>query len=106
MGQADDPYWPWADRYPVFRLGVPVLAYNDKGRAIELDSMLNANNDSKKMAARSSQAIAQVTSELLITHDEQEETFRLQPAQWEGIFEGDVSDEMEQNLLQEIVGLK
>jgi hypothetical protein len=97
---------PWVDRYPVFRLEVPVLAYDDKGRAIELDGKLSAKNNSKMLAAKSSQAIASVTSEMLITHDEQVETFRLQPAQRERSFEHDMSDDAEQNLLQEILTSK
>lgn len=97
---------PWVDRYPVFRLETPVLAYDDKGRAIELDTRLNAKNSSKMLAAKSSQATASMTSEALITLDEQEETLRPQPAQWEGIFERDTSDESEQHLLQEILSSK
>lgn len=98
---------PWVDRYPVFRLEVPVLAYDDKGRAIELDGRLNAKNNSKMLAAKSSKAIVSVTSEALITpHDAPDEASELPYTRWESAFEHDISDEAEQNLLQGILNTK
>ena len=33
---------PWVDRYPVYRLEIPVLAFDDSGNAIELDKKLHS----------------------------------------------------------------
>lgn len=33
---------PWVDRYPVYRLELPVLAFDDSGAAVELDKKLRA----------------------------------------------------------------
>lgn len=97
---------PWVDRYPVFRLEVPVLAYDDRGRAIELDGQLNAKPNSKLAAAKSSQAIASMTSEAIAIDPEEKPSQFVSPTQWEGVFERDAGDDAEQNLLQEILSSK
>lgn len=35
---------PWFDRYPVYRLELPVVAYDDEGTCFELDSTLEASS--------------------------------------------------------------
>jgi len=35
---------PWVDRYPVFRHDVPILAYTDQGKTVELDAKFHAKN--------------------------------------------------------------
>lgn len=47
---------PWADRYPVFRLDLPVLAFDDAGNAIELDHRLNAKTQKAAAALKSGPA--------------------------------------------------
>jgi len=39
----------WVDRFPVFRLEIPVFAYDDEGHAVELNNKLNAKS-SKTLA--------------------------------------------------------
>ncbi len=55
---------PWVDRYPVCRLELPVLAYDDAGNAIELDRHLEAKT-TKVAALKSTHAAAVIKSEAL-----------------------------------------
>lgn len=54
----------WADRYPVYRLEIPVLAYDGSGAAIELDEKLRAKREKlvsvAKKAAKNSEAAVSV----------------------------------------------
>ncbi|RYY75442.1 MAG: zinc metalloprotease [Gammaproteobacteria bacterium] len=48
---------PWVDRYPIFRLDLPVLAFDDAGIAVELDHRLNPKAQRAVAAMKSGHAI-------------------------------------------------
>jgi hypothetical protein len=93
---------PWVDRYPVHRLDLPLLAYDDKGNPIELDSKLNVKKNSKFIAARTIQTLDStdpVKSNPLGSVEEETLT------SWAGVFEREGNDP-EQHLLQEVLNSK
>jgi predicted SprT family Zn-dependent metalloprotease len=70
---------PWVDRYPVFRLDLPVLAYDQQGGAIELNAKLLAKS---KLSASASAAMKKQDAAAIELAD------RLG-----SVFDGDVDDD-------------
>ena len=65
----------WVDRYPIFRLDLPVLAYDDEGAAIELNTKLHAKSASSKSsraAMKTQDAAATLLADYLDSPHEEE----------------------------------